>query len=889
MADLKLELGGGGSETASAQDASARELMIKVGVCLRLATMHRLGNAALEKPIDDMIRVVNHFAEQGGEVRVQCVHNAFFVNRRLVKMESEASESFQIMRRVIRRLGVHEIAFRDTLDRTDMGELLEAFQRRLWAPDANDRPRELHPKVALRVLTRAQRDALLRQGDRRQEVLRDYVVLALAARDLIETADEKAPRVAGLRRAVQLLFDAFDRYEPMVIGLTRFPNPDGRAWFHAAAVTALVMLMSKRLGLKRHAVAELAIATVLSDVAQHALSDPFGGVELTETSAQQAIKRLERVPVRSALRILAGELKTEAVVRAAMAYEANLPVARPAGAVPPSAAARMIAVARAYQALTVPPPPRRGLSPERALALILAHAGERFDPTAASLLVEAVGRVPIGTVVELQGGRVAVVCGPPTDPRQPGRPPVRTWDARSQSSGDLIDLAEETNVGVSGVLDPWSAGVPVAKVLIDDAADLEPPAPDTALAPTPSAPPRPTATAAPVVPRPPTPQPSDALGAPTPLPMEALAPLAATDALDAPTPLPMEALAPLAATDALDVPTPLPMEALAPLAATDSLDAPTPLPMEALAPVDVAPVAPPAWGPEPAGAATEAGAEPPALPAMRSLEAAPGPELPALPALPPSPPPSAPPVVGAAGPPPPVPPLPELPDLPGLGAAVDTPGLPPLPPAPMTTPGLPELPGLPGGARSGPGATRPPPAPAGRRETGPLSTSPLGADAVEAPLPPTPTLTTTPSFLSVRPGVAPPSPAGRREAGSELLSTPPPASPPAPSTPSPAVRAASLPPPSPAGRREGTASLPPPPVAAPSVPPPSPAGRREAGPSLPPPPVAAPSAPPPSPAGRREATPELPPAPGSGGAGREPERLPSWGNPAELAADLTDD
>ena len=41
---------------------SSMELLVKVAVCLRLGTMHQIGNVALKKPMMDMANVINrHF------------------------------------------------------------------------------------------------------------------------------------------------------------------------------------------------------------------------------------------------------------------------------------------------------------------------------------------------------------------------------------------------------------------------------------------------------------------------------------------------------------------------------------------------------------------------------------------------------------------------------------------------------------------------------------------------------------------------------------------------------------------------------------------------------------------------------------------------------------
>ena len=90
------------------------------------------------------------------------------------------------------------------------------------------------------------REKLLRRGDRRAEVIQNYAMLALNIKKIsLNFHDLKPVSVTRLRKAIQLTYESFDGYEGLLIGLTRFTNPDGRSYFHAAAVGTLIMLMQK--------------------------------------------------------------------------------------------------------------------------------------------------------------------------------------------------------------------------------------------------------------------------------------------------------------------------------------------------------------------------------------------------------------------------------------------------------------------------------------------------------------------------------------------------------------------------------------------------------------------------------------------------------------------
>ena len=53
------------------------DLLVKIEVCFRLGTMHQIGNAALRKPMMELVKAVTRFEKNAQEVRVQCVKDCF--------------------------------------------------------------------------------------------------------------------------------------------------------------------------------------------------------------------------------------------------------------------------------------------------------------------------------------------------------------------------------------------------------------------------------------------------------------------------------------------------------------------------------------------------------------------------------------------------------------------------------------------------------------------------------------------------------------------------------------------------------------------------------------------------------------------------------------------
>lgn len=104
-----------------------------------------------------------------------------------------------------------------------------------------------------------------------------------------------------------------------------------------------------------------------------------------------------------------------------------------------------------------------------------AIAGQRnIDQTAYKLLVQAVGLLPTGTVVEFETGEWGVVLGPSKNPTAVAKPRIRLVTDRR---GDVVDRARvvdlgETSAGrkypaITGVIEPSKARFNITSMLVD--------------------------------------------------------------------------------------------------------------------------------------------------------------------------------------------------------------------------------------------------------------------------------------------------------------------------------------------------------------------------------------------------------------------------------------
>jgi len=440
------------AEARDAAQAQARGLMVKLTLCLKLATMHHLSNQALKGPVAALVQAVKEGLSGADQLLVQVVGENVFLNKEIIRLDATSFEAAATLRQMTTRLGVNEIGFVAAPGDDDVFEFLAAFQRHYGSRDPRGFREEKFRHLTVRVINAAAVGLSGVAIDERQNLLRCYALLAL---NLEQSAQRlllgREPRIVAVRRALQGLAEASRGLDSLLVGITRFPSMRGQPHLHLASVAALTLLLGKRLGLSRGPLVDLALAAAFHDAAR---------LQGGDDGAQQ-------LAVKSGLALAKVSNSTDGLARAAVALELPLPCsARTPMA--PSMTARLIAVPCAFEAMTSAQPPQVPLPPDLALRSLMHGAPERYDARAVKLFTSLVGLYPVGTTVQLESGELAVVVEAPADPRQLARPRLKVIrDAGGNSCDVAVDLAAEGETrAIAGAVEATSVDVSVPDLLL---------------------------------------------------------------------------------------------------------------------------------------------------------------------------------------------------------------------------------------------------------------------------------------------------------------------------------------------------------------------------------------------------------------------------------------
>lgn len=215
---------------------------------------------------------------------------------------------------------------------------------------------------------------------------------------------------ARLEPVVGKMIESVLRNPDALAPLARLKRMQTYAAEHAVATAGLIIALAQNQGLAQPEVEKLALGTLLKDIGQAALDERLIAKRGSLSQAEYSVVKShveEGLAVLEATSRLS-ETSVAVVLEHHERYNGCGYPYRMAGD-EISAAGRMAAIVDAYDAMTSERPYRPAISPALALRQLYEQGGTQFDPTLVAAFVRTVGIYPVGTLVLLESGHLAVV------------------------------------------------------------------------------------------------------------------------------------------------------------------------------------------------------------------------------------------------------------------------------------------------------------------------------------------------------------------------------------------------------------------------------------------------------------------------------------------------
>lgn len=312
-----------------------------------------------------------------------------------------------------RRFHVRDEAHIAALVAEGIAEVSIDTERGPGLPDEPGLPRSEAAREASRSLAEHVR-AGARQislGEERRRASRLFGETTATVGELIQSAQAGSAVDAGrLEPLVARMIESVARNPDALIPLARLKRMDAYAAEHAVATAALIVALGRQQGMAESELEKLALGALVKDVGHVAIDETLmrkpGMLSRAEYSVVQSHVEEGLAVLEATSRL--PETAVAVVLEHHERYNGGGYPYRMAGD-DISIAGRMAAIVDTYDAMTSERPYRPAMSPSLALRQLYAQGGSAFDPTLVAAFVRTVGVYPVGTLVLLESGHLAVV------------------------------------------------------------------------------------------------------------------------------------------------------------------------------------------------------------------------------------------------------------------------------------------------------------------------------------------------------------------------------------------------------------------------------------------------------------------------------------------------
>lgn len=285
-------------------------------------------------------------------------------------------------------------------------------------------------------------------------------VYAYTLRSLRDVAQKiSVNQRVGMRKAVRMVQtmveEVFQQEQPLLLAMSTIRAYDDYTFTHSVNVAILSLYIGKQLNLPRETMECLGVCGLFHDLGKVTL--PYELLNKSEALSAEEFAQLRRHSLDSTRLIV--QLLSAPVERKSRVmippFEHHLKYDLSGYPVlgwnrPISLCGRILTIADVYDALTSPRVYRKeAMSADRALGLMVQGLGTVFDPLILKVFIRMLGVYPIGTLLELDSGEIALVSRAPLaeDLHRPWVLILREDGRGGFVRGEEIDLAAQAEGG----------------------------------------------------------------------------------------------------------------------------------------------------------------------------------------------------------------------------------------------------------------------------------------------------------------------------------------------------------------------------------------------------------------------------------------------------------
>ncbi len=391
----------------------ARDLVRTLAVVHTNAALYPTTHPLVRKSLEDLTAAVRAVSDVGfSEVTINIYKGTLFVENQVFPEESVTYR--KLIEELLAR-GISAVTFMRDIEPVEAAALVDLIGEARIADI--DTARDFLEVRNVTHIAVAETTTLEETGDEekareiRAKARESYDSGVGAMREIESQAKlGKVMEVGGLQRVVESMLDNLLQDPAAVLGLTAIKGHDDYTLNHSINVCILALSLGSALGLSSDELRSLGLAALLYDIGKVRIPEevllkagPLTAEEwqTVKRHTEEGADLLKRIQLADKLPMI-------------VAYEHHqrhdlMGYPDAANGAEQHLFSKIVAVCDAYDAMTTMRPFRREIRPDKALAVLMQGRGKAYDPGVTRALVAMLGIYPMGAVVTLEDGSLAVV------------------------------------------------------------------------------------------------------------------------------------------------------------------------------------------------------------------------------------------------------------------------------------------------------------------------------------------------------------------------------------------------------------------------------------------------------------------------------------------------
>ena len=470
--------GGGEEETLK----YGRELVTHLAVLLKTLQIHDPSNVAMENPTNKMMQCLQRLWQWDHAISLRLAGDYLFLDDMRLRMDMERFVSFTKVIEELKRTQIGTLSFTIGLEPyelkraifiisqadTSQGDPFEFISERFNR--SSIRNVEIEALEEIKDL-----DGSIQKNSKERAKSSYFKTLTTVGEAIDNVKLGRAVSVKRAKRSVQTLVDILLADETTLLGLTTLRCHDVYTHNHSVNVCVLTLALGQRLGYPPDQLTLLGLSGLFHDLGKAYIPPEIlnKSTEFTQEDWQM-MRRHPAEGVKYLLRLKGINEMTIRIIKGIFEHHLNYDLSgypKIQGEWNVSLFGRIISIVDCYDALTSSRVYNRTpYSPEKALKFMFGRRGRTFDAALLKTFINCIGIFPIGTVVLLTTGELAVVLRSHPDTEKGDRPSVKiiTNPEGGEVDGEEIDLAnhEASEMGIVRTVDPTKYSVDISKYFI---------------------------------------------------------------------------------------------------------------------------------------------------------------------------------------------------------------------------------------------------------------------------------------------------------------------------------------------------------------------------------------------------------------------------------------